>query len=77
VVRRAAEVTEIIEPRMDTDPHRLSRASGGAGGAGPVGPWRVAWLSGRSGGDGGGGVERVDRRLADEEAEDLAGRIPT
>jgi hypothetical protein len=28
--------------------------------------------SGRSGGDGGGGIERIDRWLADKEAEDLA-----
>src|SRR5690242_19618550 len=32
--------------------------------------------SGRGGGDGGGGVERVDRRFADEEAEDLSELIP-
>jgi hypothetical protein len=32
--------------------------------------------SGRTGGDGGGWVERVDRRLADEEAENLAERVP-
>src|ERR1700722_13017124 len=36
---------------------------------------RVRAGSGRRGGDGGGGVERVDRGLANEEAEDLAERI--
>jgi hypothetical protein len=42
-------------------------------------PWGSALSfcdgSGRAGGDRGGGVERVDRRLADEEAEDLAERV--
>jgi hypothetical protein len=53
---------------------------GHAAAAGPAVrvPWRAASIrdgSGRGGGDGGSGIERIDRRLADEEAEDLAQRI--
>src|SRR5271165_4407435 len=41
-------------------------------GVGQSGPGGSGW----GGGDGGGGVERIDRGLADEEAEDLAEPVP-
>ena len=51
-------------------------AAAGLAVAGPVGQWRVCGGSGWGGGDGRCGVERVYWRLADEEAEDLAERVP-